>query len=544
MTRVVLLAFILCSPVLLFSQAENISVRHPVYDLLNRFETSGYLENESLNDLPWDKQRIVDALQLAGKKTTNKSDLKLIRAFLVEFEAIGPETAVVFPSGTDSNSIFWRDFFSHKEKFVYYYSDSNHTARLEPLASSDLMYNSEEINGGNSALITNLGFRLSGSLDSSLGFNLQVTNGVLAAGEREIANLENRYSKNVKFTAFESDVDITESHVNYRNDWFYAGIGRETRLIGSGLDNYMITSDNSPAFDAITFGAKFRKFEYKFMHASLIGFYESVGEWTAGYSIVIPEKYMAMHRFSVRPSWGEFSFWETVIYSERGPDAAYLNPLSFFKSLEHALRDRDNSGMGMDITVRPFSRFQVKGSFFLDDIRFEQIGTGYWSNKTALNIAGMYSFKSGLDAGLEYSRTEPYTFTHFNRQNSMINDGRMIGHSLPPNSDRVTAVLKFWPGTRYPVKLKIAKTRHGKNVYDSEGNLKKNVGGDPTITIRPGDPTVVTFLDGKREDTFSAEASWGFEIVRNLNLFAIYRYADIDSDSRHYFRLLVRINEF
>jgi hypothetical protein len=286
MARVVFFAFIFCTPVLLFSQAENISVSHPVYNLLIRFETAGYLENESLNDLPWNKQRIVEALQIAEKKTSNKSDLKLIKAFLTEFDALNPETAVVFPSGTDSNSIFWRDFISRKEKFVYYYSDSNYTAKLEPLASADLMYNSEEINGGNSAIITNLGFRLSGSLDSSLGYNLQVTNGVLAAGEREIANLENRYSKNVKFNAFESDIDITESHVNYRNDWFYAGIGRETKLIGSGLDNYIIANDNSPAFDAITFGAKFKKFEYKFLHASLIGFYESVGDWTAGYSIV------------------------------------------------------------------------------------------------------------------------------------------------------------------------------------------------------------------------------------------------------------------
>ncbi len=47
----------------------------------------------------------------------------------------------------------------------------------------------------------------------------------------------------------------------------------------------------------------------------------------------IPEKYMAYHKISLRPSWGEIAFVEQVIYSNRNTDLAYLNPIGFLKSI-------------------------------------------------------------------------------------------------------------------------------------------------------------------------------------------------------------------
>jgi hypothetical protein len=59
-----------------------------------------------------------------------------------------------------------------------------------------------------------------------------------------------------------------------------------------------------------------------------------------------------MHSFTFLPSWGEFSFFETIIYS-RDLDIGYLSPLSFMKTLKEALHDRDNAGMGFTFVVRP-----------------------------------------------------------------------------------------------------------------------------------------------------------------------------------------------
>ena len=191
-----------------------------------------------------------------------------------------------------------------------------------------------------------------------------------------------------------------------------------------------------------------------------------------------------------------------------------------------------------------FSIIFALSSFLLDDIIFDRIGSGFWSNKTAWNVALLSDITYGISAGIEYTRVEPYTYTHFNRQNSMTHDGMMYGSDILPNSERYTGLLSWWWGGRYPLKLNISYTRHGENVYDGEGNLIKNVGGDPLQTRRPDDPENVIFLDGKLQEIFIAELEAGFEIVRGFNIHAIVSMREINGSSDFGIKTLFRIYDF
>jgi hypothetical protein len=325
-------------------------------------------------------------------------------------------------------------------------------------------------------------------------------------------------------------------------DWFYAIIGRETRLVGSGLSQRLFMSSNAPPSDALSLGARFNNFEYRFTHGSLLALPDSSSE--TGVEARIPAKYMATHRFALKPSWGEIAFWEGVIYSGRNIDLAYLNPLSFMKSLEHALHDRDNSMMGGDLTLRPLAGLQLKASYLLDDVVFSEIGKSYWSNKSAWNAAVIASLPGAIDLGIEYSRIEPYTFSHFNQKNSVTSDSLIVGSYLLPNSDETSILMQWWWGGRYPLEARLSYMRHGKNIYDTNGNLIKNVGGDPLLVRRSEDPFTVSFLDGEREDIFSASIQTGWEIIRGFNLHGIYTYRNIDGVSYNSIRVLFRFEDF
>ena len=274
----------------------------------------------------------------------------------------------------------------------------------------------------------------------------------------------------------------------------------------------------------------------------MIAFYPDTIQisWKAG----IPSKFFAQHRFSIRPDWGEISFWEGLIYSKRGMDLAYLNPLSFFKSLEHALHDRDNALMGLDATVRPLSGIQFKGSFLPDDIRFGEIGTGYWANKWAWNTSLEFVLPYGIDLGLEYSRVEPYTFSHFDTTNAMTNDEMLFGGYLLPNSDETSLLFRWWWGNRYPLEIKFAYQRHGENVYDENGIMVKNVGGDPLQTRLNSDSYTVEFLDGNRVNTMIFQITAGYEIVRGFNIQSSYSLRNSNSNNSHYFRIIFRFEDF
>lgn len=528
------------------SQVENLQIAHPVYQFLERAEARGFLPNMSLNDLPLQRNQVIEALNLVNlniDKLSN-SEKKTLNDFLIEFGILPNESRVLFESTSDSIQILFSGLISRYEKFFYRYRDSSHSVSLIPLAAAEVIANSNE-NGNEKALLGHLGVRLFGTLGGSLGFNFQVSNGSLFSGSRDVALLDHKYAQNIKFAVLNSDIDYTESHIRYQNDWFYAGIGRESRLTGAGYKQHLVVSNNPPAFDALTIGARLKAFEYKFMHASLLSLPQTYFGWETGPNVSFVPKYMVTHRLSVRPSWGEISFWENVIYTDRFYDLGYLNPLSFLKSVEHSLRDRDNSGMGLDATVRIVDGVQVKGTYFLDDVIFSKIGAGYWGNKSAWNLGLMISPDIPLDFGVEYARIEPFTYSHFNVQNSMTHDSYIIGSYMQPNSDRVTLFGNYWWGSRYPLEFAFTYQKHGKNVYDSEGNLIKNVGGSALQTLRPGEASEgFTFLDGDVEYITSLDIKTGFEIIRGFNFQFQYKLYAINNDLNHYIRIVFRFDEF
>jgi hypothetical protein len=530
-----------------YSQVENINIYHPVYKFLLRAETKGILEHQSLNDLPLIRSEVVSLLKIIRSNSNlfSSSDLEVLENYEKEFEISNVNNQVLISSKSDSNQILFKGLISDDEKYIFFYHDTTTFTRLKPLLSLDLFESKNENSDIKNAFITNLGFRFSGTISNQLGYNLQVTNGYFLSGDRNIALHDSKYGQNVKFVYYNSDIDFTESHINYKNDWFNAYIGRESRLIGAGFKQRLILNDNSPAIDAITLSAKFDGFEYKFTHASLLAFTLNQGTWQTGFGITIPQKHLAIHRFALKPSWGEIGFWETIVYSDRPPDLAYLNPISFFKSLEHALRDRDNAGMGIDGTVRLFDFLQIKGTYFLDDVRFEMIGKNYWGNKSAFNIGAMAALNGGFDAGFEYSRIEPFTYSHFNRQNSMTNDGFLFSSYLMPNSDKYSLFLDWWWGSRYPLELEVSYMRHGRNVHDKEGNIIKNVGGDPLYTKNNDDLGNNTiFLDGDVLYLTSLDFKTGFELVRGFNLMGNYKLTSSNGSIDHLFRLIFRFDEF
>lgn len=537
--RYLIIIFLFLSS-LLFSQVEHVHIYHPVYDLLLRFESKGYMPYGSLSDLPLQRKQVMEILENVPKNELSKSEIKTLDKYLKEFELIEHENRVLVPSSSDSSNVLFTPLFLGNQEKFFYKSRGRDQLSIKPLGNAQV----RTFSGDSSqvATLANAGVRLYGTIDSSVGYQLQVTNGAILSGNRDLLLNDERLSQNVKFTVYDSDFDFTESHVRFDYDWFYAYIGRESRLIGAGLDQRLILSDAPPAIDAFSLGARFKTFEYKYSHFSLIS--NPLGGQTTGIASDFIEKYMAYHRAAFRQKWGEIAIWEQVIYTNRGWDVAYLNPLSFLKTVEHSLRDRDNSVMGFDFTIRPFKNLQFKGTYLLDDIIFSEIGNNFWSNKTAYNFGVISSLPLGIDLGAEYARNEPYVFSHFDNQQALTNDGVVFAGYTPPNSDRLSLQLRKWYGNRFPLKLDISYLRHGQNVFVAD-TLFRNVGGDAEQTRRFGDSERVSFLDGNLVETLSADFDFTFEIVRGFNLQLLYTLRkQTGSELNHIARVGIRFDEF
>ncbi len=558
LTHLIVSLVLLCT-VKVQAQVEDVQVAHPVYQFLLHSETRGSIEHFTLSSLPLQRSEITSALKQirSHQSELTTSEIATLDGFEREFEIQKRTNAVMIYSKTDSTQFFSERFFSDDEKMMYRYKDSEHTVQASLIGGGDVLFQRRAGSSMQNVMKAQGGFRVFGTLSNSVGFYIQATNGSVLAGERALALEDPQIRRNIKFTTLESDFDFTESHIQFQKDWFVASIGRETRLQGAGFFQRTLLSNTSPPMDAISLAAKFQGFEYKFIHGSLMGVQlDSNGQPVprvglfaeVGAFLQLPAKYIAIHQVTFKPSWGEFGLWESLIYSNRGIDVAYLNPFSFLKSVEHSLRDRDNSAMGAWLSYRPMKNLQIKGSYFLDDLVFSLIGTDYWSNKAAYNIGAMYSLPFGVDAAVEYAKVFPYTFTHFNVQNSTTNDGlQMLGY-LKPNSDEVSMHLSWWWGNRYPFTLTVASRRHGENIYAKNANgvdtLQFNAGSDVLQVRRNSDSYEAPFLAGKREDSFLVQFAGGIEFIRGFNIQASYRLESINSKLIQTLGMTFRFEDF
>ena len=526
-----------------FTQVEHVHLYHPVYDFLIRVEAKGHLPYFSTTQLPLQRKDIFDALKTLNdnKDKLSKNEFSTLESFLNEFGVVDKKTAVIFISETDSTKLFFDELFSSREKYLYNYEDNNNNVRIEPLGEFEHFLYKD--NSNETAFIAQGGLRLYGTLEGKVGYYLQATNGTLLSGNDRVLMNDRKLAQNIKLSELKSDFDFTESHVRVDLGNIYLYIGRENRLLGSGINQKLFNSDQAPPFDALSIGYKIKQFEYRFTHGSLLASPLDTNRGVGFYSI-FPNKYLSQHRFALKLKNGEFAFYEAVIYN-REIDLAYLNPLRFLKTLEHSLRDRDNSIMGADFTYRPLSDVELKGSYMLDDIIFSEIGNGFWSNKSSYNIGLWYSPDIDADFGFEYARVEPYTYTHFNYQNSITTDGQLLMGYLNPNSERYTLATRYWWGSRYPLKVKFEYTRAGKNIYEND-TLSFNTGADPLQTRRPQDKEKITFLEGEKQFLFSTEIEYTFEIFRNYNLSLNYRlnYDTELKTTNHLARVKFRFWEF
>lgn len=138
---------------------------------------------------------------------------------------------------------------------------------------------------------------------------------------------------------------------------------------------------------------------------------------------------------------------DAYIQDDRGLEWVYCIPFLPFKFVEHYAGDRDNAAVSIDFMLCFPDRWNWYGEFFLDDMLAPwKLLSDDWGNKWGLTLGGSYFGRAAgrdLTVQAEYSRVEPWVYTHFSggsHRYSHFNTG--LGSPLGPNSQgAVVAVL-------------------------------------------------------------------------------------------------------
>lgn len=531
-TNKIILKFSVCILVLflsakIYSQAEFVEYDNPVYNFLERMDASHLLENYNSIEKPTTRKQIAHYLQEIeiNKNSLGETDQKILDDLKSEFEF---ELTGKLDS---SQSLFGGDgydFLSQKEKYLYnIYEKDKFSFFVNGIADfQNVFINDVENSSSNSASFLKYGGQLRGTIINRIGYSIKGANGKVWGNRQAALNINDvkfayKYNTDPTVHTGEDYVDNTEGYISADLDLLQLKLGRDRKVIGFGPVPIFL-NDNFPQFDYIQFDFKYKFFTFSYLHGRLNGNITSYTDSIQGAIKNSEEKYFGYHRFGFNISHDiSFGLGEMIIYSGRSIDFSYLNPFNFYKSVEHANQDRDNSLLFFDMQNNSIKGLKFYGSVLIDDLDFGKIGSGWFGNQFLYNLtvysSNLYKILP-VEIYFQYLRCEPYVFTHRIHDNSYTSFNYSLVNPILPNSDKYIIRINYNPYYRLKISLDLAFTRHGANELNSDGSVKTNYGGDVLVGHREFDKTEVYFLEGNREYFRSISFYTVFEPINNYYL--------------------------
>jgi len=515
-----------------YSQVENVPLTHPVYKFLKEMKVKNIIPYIS-DDIPnLSRFEVKEHLETIESKLDDLS--KVEKQFLMRYKAefyepIDSENTTYFfhPEKNFGSSL--SDIFSDKVKYFYAYDEEEANVFVEVLGH--YYYGQLFEPYINNAHLFDIGFRIHGTLFNNLGYQMSVLKGG-AAGSDEVAEIiEPRLLQTFKWVEAGENIsnyEFTEGYLKYNTEPaedmnLSVQLGREYKTIGYGYGSKLVLSGDGPPLDFIGFDFNYGIVKFSSIHGSTVGdfSYNMDERYT---------KYWAFNRLKLSfENLFDIGIGENIIYSGRGFELGYASPLAFYKFVEMSVQDRDNANLYFDLQTSFISNLELQATFFLDENILSNLqNLDSYKNKTAYQLGAFWyeAFTlNNLSLIFEYTKIRPYVYSHINYQNTYSAWGTNLGHFIGPNSDEIFSRLTYNLNDWIRFSLDYHFIRRGENIYDENGNLIINVGGDLNISHdqNPENEQAV-FLDGVRFNNNIFEVGIRIEPIRNFIFNFIYNY--------------------
>lgn len=474
-----------------FSQLSLVPANHDVYDWLHQQRVSGSIRAFQYEDLPISRGEIVNYLKEIenANDMLSRSDEATLAAFLAEFDPAKLEDAYKTGIFTGERPIVDRfkeafSFIYEPHVFVVYDSTNNINAAFDIMFGRAHVFASEDGSPLSSTYYYK-GVRAYASIQNMIGFHFEADN-VSTTGDIELIRRDLFWGPTETISRQRLSATYSyEAFATLKKDMLSFDIGRGSLRIGPGISSSLLLRETAPNFNWLRLKVSGSRVKYTAIHGSLYAApfddVVRVGQDTVR-TRVAPERWIVLHRISVRPFERlQISFTEMLTYSNRDPDLAYLNPVApvFFSELENS--DRDNAFMAVDIVAQPIDRIELFASVLIDDlVNFKQIikDEGARNDDIAVNFGAIAALPFASQLGIEYTRIEPFVYTHWQRLNTFEQRDQSLGHYLGPNADQFEIRIKKWLPLRAWVQASFRNIRKGFNPIDFENNETQNVGGN------------------------------------------------------------------
>ncbi len=281
----------------------------------------------------------------------------------------------------------------------------------------------------------------------------------------------------------------------------YMQFGHDRMFIGNGYRS-LIFSDYAPPSQYLKANLKVWKLNYVFQINRMTA--ENRSSNNAPY----PIKYVAFHHLSFNVGKKlNFGLFESVVFGDSNGrfEFNYLNPVIFYRAIEHQNGSADNAILGADFKWNAIKYLSFYGQVVIDEFLLDNVKarTGWWANKFAYQAGLKYidvARIQNLDLQIEANLVRPYTYSHATNFTNYTNYLQPLAHPVGANFHELAVIIRYQPIPKLNLVLKnvLIKTgRDGKNenwggdVNKSYNTRQQDFGN----TIAQGVENRINFID-------------------------------------------------
>jgi hypothetical protein len=540
--RLIFLIFLILIVEKAFAQVENVPITNSVYTFFKEMKVKGIVSFIREDDPVLSRFEVKNLLESINSQIIELSstEKKLLQKYRIEFlDSLDPDTATQLFNPPNNLFSDLDLMITDKIKYLYAYQEPENNIYFEWLGHFYHGQDFSQTKAVNSNLF-DIGFRIRGTIFKNLGYNLTVFKGGVGGSKRMAEIIEPRLLSNFKWIENTENIgnyDFTYGYLKYHSEPYNnmnisVQLGREDITLGYGYGSKLVLAGDNPTMDFLKFNFDYGIISYTALHAS-----------TSGYFNFNPEerytKYFAHNHLKLKfNKLFDIGIGETMIYSGRGIEFAYLSPVAFYKFIEMETQDKDNGNLYFDLQTKFVKNLELQATFLLDEDILSNLGDlEKYTNKTAYQVGAFWyqPFKiNDLSLILEYTKIRPYVYTHYDIKNNYTAFGANLGHRIGPNADELMLRSNYNFNEWIRFSLEYRYQREGNNIYSDEGNLIKNVGGDIALThgyVLETDRAY--FLDGERVNTNFFSLGFRIEPIRDFIFDISYNFNKSENTTKN-----------
>ncbi|MDP3583338.1 MAG: hypothetical protein Q8S39_15480, partial [Ignavibacteria bacterium] len=347
----------------IYAQHENVPLDNDIYVFLKEMKVKGIISgihDDSPNMSRYEVKNLLCTIS-ENQNMLSNTELGLLKKFDAEFndeKADSSNAAQFFGDETEFSNSF-PDLFSQKNRYMYAYREPEANFYLNVLGRFSFGQTYEP--SKHNSTLYDIGFRFHGTVFNHLGYNLSLQKGGVSGSQSYAMLFDPRLKYNFKFIeAIENigNYDFAEGYLRYyiepaKNMRLALQLGREKLKFGYGYGSKFVISGDHTLMDFFRLNFDYGALSFTSITASTVGTFNVNRD--LDYT-----KYLAINRFKLNfPKVIEFGIGENIIYSGRGVDLAYLNPMIFYKFVEMSLQDRDNGSVWLDFQTHFLKNVEI-----------------------------------------------------------------------------------------------------------------------------------------------------------------------------------------